>query len=103
MLNELDRISPAMQASRITAPVLLIHGGKDERAPKEHAFLMRAALEKAERPPEWYYVDYEGHGFYDTANQTAVYQKMDAFFGKYLGAGASTAAPGAVAATHSAR
>ena len=45
---------------------------------------MKAALEKAGRAPEWYYVDYEGHGFYDTENQTEVYKRLEAFLGKYL-------------------
>ena len=82
---ELARFSPTQHAAAIKAGVLLIHGGKDKTAPKEHAFLMKAALEKAGHPPEWYYVDYEGHGFYDTANRTEVYQRMENFFAKYLG------------------
>ncbi|MYN16133.1 alpha/beta fold hydrolase [Rugamonas sp. FT107W] len=82
---ELARNSPARRAASIKAGVLLIHGGKDERALKENAFRMKEALEKAGHPPEWYYVDYEGHGFYDTANQTEVYQRMETFFAKYLG------------------
>lgn len=82
---ELARFSPTRQAASIKAAVLLIHGGKDKRAPKEHAFLMKAALEKTRHAPEWYYVDYEGHGFYDTENQAEVYRRMEAFFGKYLG------------------
>ncbi len=82
---ELARISPAQRAASIKAGVLLIHGGKDERALKENAFRMKEALEKAGRPPEWYYVDYEGHGFYDTANKAEVYQRMENFFAKYLG------------------
>ncbi|NVD70127.1 S9 family peptidase [Duganella sp. BJB1802] len=82
---ELARFSPTQRAGAIKAGVLLIHGGKDKRAPKEHAFLMKAALEKAGHPPEWDYVDYEGHGFYDTANRTEVYQRMETFFAKYLG------------------
>jgi dipeptidyl aminopeptidase/acylaminoacyl peptidase len=82
---ELARFSPVDNAARIKAGVLLIHGGNDKRAPKEHAFMMKEALEKAGHPPEWYYVDYEGHGFYDTANQTEVYQRLENFFAKYLG------------------
>lgn len=81
---ELARYSPVQRAASIKAGVLLIHGGKDERAPKEHAYKMKAALEKAGRAPEWYYVDYEGHGFYDTENQTEVYKRLEAFLGKYL-------------------
>jgi dipeptidyl aminopeptidase/acylaminoacyl peptidase len=82
---ELARYSPVARAASIKAGVLLIHGGHDKRTPKEHAFLMKEALEKAGHAPEWYYVDYEGHGFYDTANQTEVYQRMENFFAKYLG------------------
>jgi dipeptidyl aminopeptidase/acylaminoacyl peptidase len=82
---EWARYSPTQHADTIKAGVLLIHGGNDKRAPKEHAFLMKEALEKAGHPPEWYYVDYEGHGFYDTENQTEVYKRMENFFGKYLG------------------
>jgi dipeptidyl aminopeptidase/acylaminoacyl peptidase len=81
---ELARYSPVQRAASIKAGVLLIHGGKDKIAPKEHAYKMKAALEKAGRTPEWYYVDYEGHGFYDTENQTEVYKRLEAFLGKYL-------------------
>jgi len=82
---ELARYSPVKNAANIKAGVLLIHGGKDKRTPEAHAFKMKAALEKAGNRPEWYYVDYEGHGFYDTENQTEVYTRLEAFFGKYLG------------------
>nr|GEU28081.1 hypothetical protein [Tanacetum cinerariifolium] len=81
---ELARYSPVQNAGNIKAAVLLIHGGKDTRAPKEHAFKMKAALEKAGHPPEWYYVDYEGHGFYDTENQAEVYKRLEAFLAKNL-------------------
>jgi dipeptidyl aminopeptidase/acylaminoacyl peptidase len=82
---EWARYSPHLHADSIKAGVLLIHGGKDKTAPKEHAFLMKEALEKAKHPPEWYYVDYEGHGFYDTENQAEVYRRLETFFAKYLG------------------
>jgi dipeptidyl aminopeptidase/acylaminoacyl peptidase len=82
---ELDRISPAMHAETIKAPVLLIHGGKDKIAPKEHAFHMRDALAKAGHPAEWYYVDYEWHGFYDTENRIEVYRRLETFLAKHLG------------------
>lgn len=84
-IDELDRISPAMHAATIKAPVLLIHGGKDTIAPKEHAFRMRDALAKAGRPAEWYYVDYEWHGFYDTENQSEVYRRLETFLAKHIG------------------
>lgn len=81
---ELKRYSPVQRAGSIKAGVLLIHGGKDKRAPEKHALLMKAALEKAGHQPEWYYVDYEGHGFYDTENQVEVYRRLENFFARYL-------------------
>jgi pimeloyl-ACP methyl ester carboxylesterase len=84
--DELERFSPAAQARNIKAPVLLIHGGKDEIAPKEHAFRMRDALTAAGKAPEWMYIDYEGHGFYDTENATAVYTKLEDFLKRHIGA-----------------
>jgi dipeptidyl aminopeptidase/acylaminoacyl peptidase len=84
-VKELDRISPALNAGTIKAPVLLIHGGKDKVAPKEHALRMRDALTKAGNAPEWYYVDYEAHGFYDTENQAEVYRRLETFLAKHIG------------------
>jgi dienelactone hydrolase len=82
---ELDRFSPVTQAGRITVPVLLVHGGKDKRAPVEHAEAMRTALTRAGRPPEWFVAPNEGHGFYDTKNVTAFYEKLEAFLSKHIG------------------
>jgi dipeptidyl aminopeptidase/acylaminoacyl peptidase len=82
---ELDRYSPAMQAERITIPVLLVHGGKDKRAPLAQAEAMRAALVKAGHPPEWLVAPNEGHGFYDTRNVTEFYQRLEAFLARHLG------------------
>jgi dipeptidyl aminopeptidase/acylaminoacyl peptidase len=81
---ELMAQSPALLADKITIPVMLVHGGKDERALKENAFRMRDALIKAGRPPEWLYVDYEGHGFYDTENLTNFYQMLETFLARHL-------------------
>lgn len=82
---ELERYSPVSLAAQIKAPVLLIHGGKDERAPLAHAEAMRAALIAQGRPPEWLLAPGEGHGFYDTANVTRFYQSLEAFLDKHIG------------------
>jgi dipeptidyl aminopeptidase/acylaminoacyl peptidase len=83
--EELARFSPVALAEKITIPVMLVHGGKDKRAPIAHADAMRAALVKVNRPPEWVYAPNEGHGFYDTANLTMFYEKLEAFLEKYIG------------------
>lgn len=83
--EQLARFSPATLAEKITIPVMLVHGGKDKRAPIEHADAMRAALVKVNRAPEWVYAQNEGHGFYDTRNVTMFYEKLEAFLEKHIG------------------
>lgn len=83
--DELNRFSPVTLADKITAPVLLVHGGEDKTAPPEHANLMRAALIKAGNPPEWFYAPNEGHGFYGTKDVTTFYEKLEAFLDKHIG------------------
>lgn len=83
--QELDRFSPVNYAAQIKLPVLLVHGGKDKRAPIEQAETLRDALTRSGNAPEWLLAPNEGHGFYDTANMTAFYQKLEAFLARYIG------------------
>jgi dipeptidyl aminopeptidase/acylaminoacyl peptidase len=82
---ELDSFSPARQAARIKIPVLMLHGGKDKRTPLDQAEAMRDALAKAGHPPEWFVAPSEAHGFYDTANVTEFYRRLEAFLARHLG------------------
>ena len=88
----LHRNSPVNLAQRITSPVMLVHGGVDKIAPVAHAEAMRKALTAAGRPPEWFLAEEEGHGFYNTANRTAFYEKLEAFLGRHIGSAAPAAA-----------
>lgn len=83
--EQLNRFSPVNLADRISAPVMLVHGGLDKTTPPENAERMRAALIKAGRPPEWMFAASEGHGFYDTRNVTMFYEKLEAFLDKHIG------------------
>jgi dipeptidyl aminopeptidase/acylaminoacyl peptidase len=83
-MDELKRRSPVYNADKIHAAVLLLHGKDDQRVPIEHAYRMKAALEKAGNPPEWLTEWGEGHGFFNEANQTEAYEHMLAFFAKHL-------------------
>jgi dipeptidyl aminopeptidase/acylaminoacyl peptidase len=82
---ELDRYSPAQLADKITAPVMLVHGGQDKTALVDNAEKMRDALIKAGRPPEWFLAPSEGHGFYTIKNRTEFYQRLEAFLAKHIG------------------
>ena len=84
-MAELNAYSPTRLADKLAAPVLLVHGGADEVTPPAQADAMRAALVKAGRPPEWFYVSGEGHGFYAEKNRQAFYEKLEAFLTKHIG------------------
>lgn len=76
---QLRAFSPAHNAAALRAPVLLAHGGRDERAPIAHAKRLRDALEEAGRQPEWIVESSEGHGFFDEAARLRLYEKVVAF------------------------
>ncbi|WP_188310243.1 alpha/beta hydrolase family protein [Arenimonas fontis] len=85
-LAEQQRQSPAFNVDRIRIPVMLVHGGKDERVPMSQYRLLKKNLEQAGRPPEVTVVeDKEGHGFYDYDNQVELYTAMEAFLDKHIG------------------
>ncbi|WP_350432136.1 S9 family peptidase [Shewanella sp. H8] len=77
--------SPVYSVNKLKAPVLIIHGEDDERAPIEHAEALKAALDKANQPYEWLVKDNEGHGFYKEENIQEVYETILAFVDKYIG------------------
>ena len=82
--TELANNSPARLADKLTVPVLLVHGSEDMRTPPNQAEAMRDALKKAGRPPEWLFVQGEGHGFYSEKNRQAFYESLEAFLAKHL-------------------
>jgi dienelactone hydrolase len=84
-MAELTSYSPTHLADKLVAPVLLVHGSADEVTPPAQAQAMREALTKAGRPPEWFYVSGEGHGFYAEKNRQAFYEKLEAFLAKHIG------------------
>jgi dipeptidyl aminopeptidase/acylaminoacyl peptidase len=89
----LRRASPAFNADKLKAKILLVHGGEDKRAPIAHAEKMRAALEKAGNPPEWLVEPKEGHGFYDQAARERFYERLVAFLKANTAPGAPSPIP----------
>lgn len=83
--QDLQSRSPAYNADKIKAQVLLIHGAKDERAPIEQAVSMQQALKQAGIPYQWLEISNEAHGYYDEQNRLAVYSKVLAFLDANIG------------------
>ena len=76
--NTLDRMD------RITAPVLIMHGERDVRAPFRNFELAVERLEALGK--EFESMTYpEGHGFRDPASSIDMYTRLEAFFRKHLG------------------
>jgi len=82
--KNLKSMSPVNYAEKIKIPLLLAHGEDDKRAPYEHAERLRDALDKANKPYEWFVMDKEGHGFYNPKNQKAYMRKVVGFLDKHL-------------------
>jgi dipeptidyl aminopeptidase/acylaminoacyl peptidase len=82
---DLKNRSPAFNADKIKANILLIHGARDKRAPIEQAESMQAALMKAGVSFEWLEIGDEAHGYYDEANRLAVYNKVLGFLEANIG------------------
>lgn len=82
---QLDAQSPLYNLDKLKAPVFIIHGGADERVPVIHAERLREELTKRNHPFEWMLKEKEGHGFYQAENNIERWQRMLAFFDKYIG------------------
>jgi len=82
---ELHAQSPVYNVDKLKAPVLIIHGKDDERAPFLHAEKLKTALEKNNKPYEWLIKDKEGHGFYNETNILEMNQRILVFLNRYIG------------------
>jgi dipeptidyl aminopeptidase/acylaminoacyl peptidase len=83
-IADLHKRSPAYNAERIKAPVLLIHGKADWRADYDQLEHMKGALEKYQKPVETMAISQEGHYIYDEQTRTQVYERILAFLDKNL-------------------
>jgi dipeptidyl aminopeptidase/acylaminoacyl peptidase len=78
--------SPARNAEKITAPVLMFYGGEDRRVPIEHGARMRDALIRAGKGSLVHmevFAD-EGHGFGKLENRVKTYTMIEAFLKESL-------------------
>jgi dipeptidyl aminopeptidase/acylaminoacyl peptidase len=83
--TQLAQTSPLQQAAHITRPLLLAHGGVDQRVTLEHATQLRSALEARHAPLTWIEYRDEGHGWYLPANRVDFYDRMVKFLDANIG------------------
>lgn len=77
--------SPINHLDKLKAPVFIVHGEKDPRAPFNQAEMLRRALEKRGHKYEWLSRSNEGHGFYIESNRVDLYNKMLDFLDRHIG------------------
>lgn len=80
----LDKVSPARQADRVRAPVLLIHGRDDTTVPFAHSETMRAALVAAGKPVDLVELAGEDHYLSKAATRIQMLTALDAFLARHL-------------------
>lgn len=85
--DDLKVISPINFADKITAPVLIIQGKRDQRVPQDQAKRMIAALEKNGNKPESLFLPNVGHNYGDPKSRLKIYQTIVDFLEKRLGPG----------------
>ena len=76
--------SPARNAAKIKAPVLLVMGGNDIRVPEAHGAMMRGALVDAGKQVEYVVYPGEAHGFNKDENVFDHYRRIEKFFATHL-------------------
>ena len=81
---KLKAYSPSYNVEKLKAPVLIVHGGEDERAPIEQAESIIDALKKANHPHQYMLLENEGHGFYKPEHRAKYYNNVLAFLDKHL-------------------
>ncbi|EQD71086.1 prolyl oligopeptidase family protein [mine drainage metagenome] len=82
---QLRAFSPVDQADHLRAPVLLLQGGRDQRAPVAGYREMVAAIHRHGTPIETLFEPNEGHGFFKTRHRVRAYRTILSFFKRYIG------------------
>jgi dipeptidyl aminopeptidase/acylaminoacyl peptidase len=81
---KLREFSPVHHVDKLKTALMIVHGEEDPRAPIEHAYALRDALDEIDYPYEWLVEDKEGHGFYNEDNREKMYRVMLPFLEKHL-------------------
>ena len=83
--EQLIATSPALQANKIKAPLLVVQGAKDPRVNKAESDQMVEALRKRGVEVPYLVKENEGHGFRNEENRFEFYETMEKFLAKHIG------------------
>lgn len=83
---DLDDISPVNHVDAIQVPLLLVYSKGDDTVHYDQATAITKALDKAGKPYEFMSKFNEGHGFRETKHRAALYQTIETFLAKNMGA-----------------
>ena len=76
--------SPLARAHELKAPVLLVQGEKDDRAPVIHADKLAQRLNELGHEYQYIVMPNEGHGFFKLENRARYLQSVEQFLAKHL-------------------
>ena len=83
MQVQFEQTSPARQAARIQAPVLLVWSDKDRRVTPKHAKAMLSALQAQRKTVQPLVLQNEAHGIMKLENRVAYISAVEAFLKRY--------------------
>lgn len=84
-MQEIKSISPINFVSKFTAPVLLMHGERDDNVTPGQSMNMSRALKRAGKTAELILVENEGHSFFLNKNRLLLLKEMERFVTQNLG------------------
>ena len=82
--TQLEATSPALQAEKIKAPLLIAQGAKDPRVNKAESDQIVEALRKRGVEVEYLVKENEGHGFRNEENRFEFYEAVERFLKEHL-------------------
>ena len=77
-----DAVSPAKLASRVTVPLMLIHGRQDTTVPLEQSQEMADAMRQAGKPVEFVILENETHHIESASTRTKMLEAMTGFLAR---------------------
>lgn len=83
--DAIDAVSPALQADKFTAPVLLIHGTSDTVVPIRQSEVMNDALKNAQKSVQYIRIDGDDHSLVDNDSRRIVLTSLGEFLDKHIG------------------